>query len=300
MKKLSNIKIDNELVSIIIPTYKRPKMLERAISSCLKQTYQNIEILIIDDNNPNTDERKETELFMKKYDSNSKIRYIKRERNGGGSASRNTGIWEARGTYIAFLDDDDYYFEKKVETQIYFMKQNNLDVSFTGSETFDETKRIIIKSQTHKKFEDYNQILHYHLVEMIVSPQTFMYKTDVIKSVGGFDNVKAGQEYYLMYKTILGGYKIGCIHDILVRICIHSGERITTGKNKLKAEKDLYDLKKRHFNELKFKERRQIKYIYKYNVWKQYKSSNNWKQYLYFLYILLTHFIFIINRKVIK
>ena len=251
--------MSKELVSIIIPTYNRPGMLERAITSCLEQTYKNIEILIIDDNNPNTQGRKETEEFMKKYTSNKKVRYIKRKRNGGGCESRNTGIKNSKGKYIAFLDDDDYYFNEKIEKQLDFMIKNDLDASFTGSETFDETSNKLVKVQKHDKFEKYDSILKYHIVEMIVSPQTFMYKKDVLDKIGGFDNVPAGQEYYLMHKTITKNYKVGCMHDVLARICIHSGDRITTSKNKLKAEKLLYDLKKQHFNILSFSEIRQVK-----------------------------------------
>lgn len=289
-----------DLVSIIIPTYKRPGMLGRAIESCLNQTYSNIEILVIDDNNPDSEGRKETEIFMDNYKSNKKVKYIKRDKNGGGCASRNTGIDSANGEYLCFLDDDDVYFEEKIEKQLNFMKKNKLDASFSGSETYDETKNKIVKTQTHKNFEKYDNILVYHIVEMIVSPQTFMYKTSVIRNLGGFDDVKAGQEYYLMYKTITNNYKVGCIHDVLARIYIHSGERITTSKNKLNAERQLYELKKKHFDLLTFKQKRQIKYIYKYNVWNKYKSSNSIKQYPYLIYILFTHFFLILNRKVLR
>ncbi len=285
-------------VSIIIPTYKRPGMLGRAINSCLNQTYEDIEVIIVDDNDPFSKERLETEEFMTRYSNISKLRYIKRNANGGGCASRNTGIEQAKGKYICFLDDDDEYKSNKIEEQINFMLKNGLDVCFCGSETYDESKMKIVKVQTHPLFEKYDNILKYHLVEMIVSPQTFMYKTSVIKKIGGFDDVKAGQEYYLMYKTILQNYKIGCLHEVLVRLYVHLGERITTSKEKINAEKNLYNLKKQHFNILNFSQRRQVKYTYKYNIWKKYKSSNSFKQYFYLLYIVCTHFILIIKRKV--
>ena len=289
-----------DLVSIIIPTYKRPGMLGRSIDSCLNQTYQNIEILVIDDNNPDSSGRAETIEFMKKYADNEKIRYIKRNKNGGGAESRNEGIKKANGEYIAFLDDDDYFFKDKIEKQLLFMKKYNYDATFTGVETYDETKNKMVKIKKHDNFEKYSNVLVYHLVEMIVSPQTFMYKKSVLDSINGFDNVAAGQEYHLMYKTITNNFKVGCLHEVLTRICIHSLERITTGKNKLQAENDLYNLKKQHFNLLNFKERRQIKYIYRYNVWNKYKSSNDLKQYIWLLKIVLCHPILLFKRKVIS
>ena len=69
------------LVSIIIPTYGRANYLKSAIDSVLSQSYQNIEILVIDDNNPDTLDRKETEIILKSYASNSKVKFIQHHRN---------------------------------------------------------------------------------------------------------------------------------------------------------------------------------------------------------------------------
>lgn len=289
-----------ELVSIIIPTYMRPGMLDRAINSCLNQTYENIEIIIVDDNEPNSEGRKLTEEFMKKYEDNNKIKYVKMRTNSGGCLARNKGVKESRGEYIAFLDDDDYFFKTKIEEQLKFMIENNLDASFTGSETFDETKNKLVKIKRYNNFDKYDNILKFHLVEMIVSPQTFMYKKVVFLKIGGFDNVPAGHEYYLMYKTIINNYKIGYLDKVLTRICIHSSERITTGKNKIMAEKFLYELKKKHFNILNYKQKRFVKYIYKYNIWQKYKSFNSFKSFLWLSYILITHPILLIKRKIFK
>ena len=288
-----------ELITIVIPTYKRSEMLERAIDSCLKQSYKNIEIIIVDDNNPDTEYRKNTEKFMKKYRDNSKIRYIKMKQNGGGSAARNFGIENAKGKYIAFLDDDDYFLDGKLEKQLKFMIDNDYDASFTACETYDETKDKLVKVKRYNEFKNYDDLLKFHLVEMIVGTQTFMYKKSVLESIEGFTQVPAGQEYYLMYKTITKGYKVGYLDEILTRLCIHSGERITTGKNKIAAEKFLYDLKKKHFDILNYSQKQKIKYIYKYNIWQRYKSSHSYKQYLWLLYIIISHPL-IVFRKAIK
>lgn len=288
-----------DLISIIIPTYKRSDMLSRAIDSCLNQSYTNIEVIVVDDNNPKSKFRELTSHFMECYNENKKVKYIKMKKNEGGAQARNYGIEHAKGKYITFLDDDDYFLDGKLEKQLRFMKDNNLDACFTGSQTYDETKNIVIKDKRYKNFDKYDDILVFHLVEMIVSTQTFMFTKDALKGVNGFSNVPAGQEYYLMYKIINNNYKVGYLDEILTRICIHSGERITTGKNKIKAEKFLYDLKKKHFNILSFGQKRKIKYIYKYNIWQRYKSSHSKKQYLWLAYILLSHPIIII-KKVVK
>ncbi len=106
------------LVSIIIPTYKRPTTLDRAIDSVLNQTYPNVEIVVVDDNNPNTEGRKLTEDKMAPYARNERVIYIKHEHNKNGSAARNTGARASKGEYIGFLDDDDVFLPRKIESQV--------------------------------------------------------------------------------------------------------------------------------------------------------------------------------------
>jgi glycosyltransferase involved in cell wall biosynthesis len=110
--------VELPLVSVIIPTYKRPDVLERAIDSVLNQTYERIEVIVVDDNAPYTSSRVETELVMGKYKGNGKVKYIQHPENRNGSAARNTGISQANGKYIAFLDDDDEFLERKLELQV--------------------------------------------------------------------------------------------------------------------------------------------------------------------------------------
>lgn len=107
--------MNNPLVSIIVTTYAGSGVLARSISSVLQQTYQNWELIVVDDNNPETVERRITEQLMKNYVNDKRIRYIKHEKNRNGSAARNTGIRNAKGFYIAFLDDDDVYFPSRIE-----------------------------------------------------------------------------------------------------------------------------------------------------------------------------------------
>lgn len=108
-------KIENKpVVSVIIPTYNRVHLLRRAIQSVLNQTYQDFEIIIIDDGSIDN-----TEEVVKKFQEQDKrVRYIKHEENKGGSAARNTGIKNAKGKYIAFLDSDDEWLPTKLEKQI--------------------------------------------------------------------------------------------------------------------------------------------------------------------------------------
>lgn len=288
----------NYKISIIIPTYKRATMLKRAVESCLNQSYKNIEVIVVDDNNPNSDYRKETSELMKSFAEDDRVKYVLMKKNSGGVQARNKGISEAIGEYIAFLDDDDYFLDGKIEKQLKYMLDNKLDACFTASETYDETKQKIVKVKRYKNFNNYDDLMKFHMVEMIVSTQTFMIKKSVLLSVKCFSEVPAGQEFYLMYKIIKKGFKVGYLDEVKSRICIHSGERITTGKKKIEAEKFLYNLKKSYFNQLNFSQKQRVKYIYKYNIWSKYKSSCSFKQYIWLLYIIISHPIIVMKRLV--
>ena len=109
------------LVSVIITTYHNEVYLPRAIESIRHQTYKNIELIVVDDNPPGTEERAKTEAVMAAY---PEVIYLKHPENRNGAAARNTGIREAKGAYIAFLDNDDFYFSDHIESCIQALNAN--------------------------------------------------------------------------------------------------------------------------------------------------------------------------------
>lgn len=113
---IESMKNHEPLVSVIIPTYKRAALVPRAIESVRRQTYRNIEILVVDDGSPDNT----TSVVQAIPDS--RIRYLRHETNKGLPAARNTGIRAAIGEFIAFLDDDDEWREEKLEKQLKAIK----------------------------------------------------------------------------------------------------------------------------------------------------------------------------------
>lgn len=125
-----------ELVSIITPSYNTGRYISKTIESVLNQTYENWEMLIVDDcSTDNTDE------VVKSYLHDSRIRYLKNEKNSGAAISRNRAIREANGRWIAFLDSDDLWSPEKLEKQIRFMKEHNYYFSYTNYEEIDENEK---------------------------------------------------------------------------------------------------------------------------------------------------------------
>lgn len=125
-----------DLVSIIMPSYNTAKFIDETIESVLKQTYTNWELIIVDDcSTDNTDE------VVKKYLSDSRIKYLKNEKNSGAAVTRNYALREAKGRWIAFLDSDDLWNEDKLCRQISFMEENGYSFSYTNYIEIDEESR---------------------------------------------------------------------------------------------------------------------------------------------------------------
>lgn len=114
-------------ITIIIPTYNTAKYLPRCFAGILSQTYQNFEVIIIDDGSTDNTE----EVVTSYLEQNSNFRYIK-QKNGGPGVARNTGIENALGEWTTFIDADDYVEKNYLETLLNFALQNNLEVSSCG------------------------------------------------------------------------------------------------------------------------------------------------------------------------
>lgn len=109
-------------VSVILPTYNRSGSLPAAISSVLTQSYRDIELIVVDDASS-----EDIEGLVRSI-PDPRIRYVKRPKNGGAAAARNTGVAEAKGTYIAFQDSDDLWLPRKLERQMAFFAKLPDDV----------------------------------------------------------------------------------------------------------------------------------------------------------------------------
>jgi glycosyltransferase involved in cell wall biosynthesis len=105
------------LVSVIIPTYKRSDLLKRAIDTTLNQTYKNLELLVVNDNIPGDEYSLDLYRLIDSYDDH-RLKLVEQEKHINGAAARNAGIREAKGEYIAFQDDDDYWEMTKLERQV--------------------------------------------------------------------------------------------------------------------------------------------------------------------------------------
>lgn len=185
-----------KLVSIILPYYKKKEFIQKTLSSIIKQTYKNFEILIIYDEIQNQDF-----AFIKKLSNiDKRIKVIKNNKNLGAGISRNKGIQRAKGHYIAFLDADDVWKSEKIKYQLNFMEENKIDISHTSYYIIDENNKIIGKRiAKNLNYEDL-------IKSCDVGLSTVMIKKKVLKD-NFFPNLKTKEDYVLWLKLAKKGYK---------------------------------------------------------------------------------------------
>ena len=122
----------NELVSIIMPSYNSDRYIGQSIKSVINQTYVNWELIIVDDCSTDNTEKIVSEI------KDTRIIFLKNEKNSGAAIARNKAISVAKGRWIAFLDSDDLWLPEKLEKQINFMNKNGYIFSYTDYERIDE------------------------------------------------------------------------------------------------------------------------------------------------------------------
>lgn len=206
------MKTKNEpLVSVVIPTYKRADSLARAIESILNQTYKNVEIIVVDDNDAESVYRKNNIKFMKKYDNNQNVIYVCHEKNMNGSVARNTGISKAKGELVTFLDDDDYYYPSKIEKQVNYLIDNpEYGAVYCG---WNRNGDITIPKLTgNLAYEVFTCDVH------IYTPTIMMWRQYAVDCGGWDETFKRHQEAAFMLRYFEIGKTIGVVQEALIYI----------------------------------------------------------------------------------
>ena len=193
-------------MSVIIPYFKKKDYIEETIKSVLNQTYQNFEIIIIYDDQDKND----LEYLNKIFKNEKKIKFYSNSEKIGAGRSRNKGIDLANGKYIAFLDADDLWKTEKLESQICFMIENNLDFTHTSYEIIDKKNKVLGKriARNFFKIEDLIKSCDIGLSTVIISRSVFDRETK-------FPNLKTKEDFVLWLKILEKKIQIGSIDKIL-------------------------------------------------------------------------------------
>ncbi len=188
-----------DLVSIIMPYYKKSATIKQTINSILSQTYTNFELIIIyDDENSN-----ELDILKKITNKSKKIFILRNKSNLGAGISRNIGIENAKGKYLAFIDADDLWDKKKLEKQIHFMVKNNLSITHTSYKIIDTNGNLISyrKAKTFKTTKSLLKSCDIGLSTVIANRSVF---TNNLR----FPNLKTKEDFVLWLKLLNNNYFI--------------------------------------------------------------------------------------------
>lgn len=206
---------NNPLVSVIIPTYNCPHFLREAVDSALNQTYSNREVIIVDDGSTDN-----TPEVVREY--GDRVRYI-RQNNSGTAAARNTGIRNAKGELIAFLDHDDVWLPRKLELQVPYLADESIGLVYTAVSCFDANTGEELFKWFNGLSIDVHDILS-HRIRMFFLQSAVM-RRNIFDRVGMLDETLKGTDDWDIFIRIAASYRLVGIPDILLRTRSHPGHQ---------------------------------------------------------------------------
>ena len=284
----------NSLVSAIITTHNRQDLMVRAVKSVLSQTYKNLELIVVDDASD-----KRADELLKEFDL--QYIYIPKEKSKGGNHARNTGILAAKGKYIAFLDDDDYWLPMKIEEQMAVMEEKQCELVFCPL-TLEKINANGIITYIHESPNPYKtgDLSKKILYDICTTTSCILVKKDSLIDIGLFDeNLKFWQEYELTIRLAQRGPFYYAWKDLVVyRVDTSDKNRLTNKfKEWRKAVKYIYSKHSDLYQALSLKEKFYVKRLYWKDARLRCKNSGlNQKANYYGLMIKLSNTLFKIKK----
>jgi glycosyltransferase involved in cell wall biosynthesis len=220
------------LVTVVVPTYNRPKRLQKAIDSIRNQNYRPLEIIAVDDHSSN---QYAADLAAEIDQDDITIRVHRHSENKGASAARNTGINTANGDYIAFLDDDDEWMSEKIERQVSELENTESDIASCWIQRVGPDGR---HRASHTPEIDGDIIERLLLGNVTGTTSSVIIKTDLCRYIGGFDtSLPRWNDWdFALRATKYGDMVI--VPEVLVRQYNWDGPQLSDDLDKLLTAKD--------------------------------------------------------------
>lgn len=230
----------NGLVSVVIPTYKRSDLLKRAIDSVLGQTYKNIELLVVNDNEIGDEYSQELYRLIGGY-SDERLIFIEQEKHINGAAARNVGIRRAKGEYIAFQDDDDYWEPRKIEIQVAVLEK--LDKTYGAVSCLMRIYKDGVLKSAALPYRDGNVLIDILDRRTGMGTGALLIRRDALDDAGYFDEALNRHQDLQLFAYLAEKYKVK-----LIRTYLHNRET-NDPQNRPSAEK-IREIKRKYFESI--------------------------------------------------
>ena len=253
---MKNLQID-ELITVIVPTYNVEKYIDECLTSILDQTYENIEIIVVDDcSSDNT-----FEIIKKYQNKDSRIKILRNEVNKGVSYSRNVGLDNMNGKYVCFVDGDDIIDKYQIEYLYRLIKTNLCKMAYIGGISFHDNN---ISKDFHNKFVhefmNIDKFFEMFILNKVSCAATrYLYLVDEIRKCdisfreGTFEDYKFNFDY-INHLFFIGETKIGYCKNKTYFYRKHPGSITAKGTNySLVNVIDIYNQTLRLLNNKKYK-----------------------------------------------
>jgi glycosyltransferase involved in cell wall biosynthesis len=222
--------------SIIIPIYNREKKIAKAIQSVLDQTFQDFELIVVDDCSLDNSAQKVFEIQQK----DSRIKYLKNEHNLERCETRNKGVLAAQGKYICFLDSDDYHLPNHLETFYKRIQLEQYPKGFFFSSSWNETENGIRSERTCPPVGNLN--MYHYFLNYTVNPQRWCVESSVAKTILFDPQILICEDMDFSLRIVEKGYPIFQILD-RTTVYVAAEDSFTHGDSN-KWEKELFYLKR--------------------------------------------------------
>lgn len=235
MKKKNENK--NILISVIMSEYNTDEhLLRESIESILKQTYKNIELVLIDDCGKN-----DVSKIAKEF-NDDRIKVYRNEKNSGLVYSLNKSLELAKGEYVARMDTDDYSYNDRIEKQVKFILEHPEYTVVGTNADFYDGENITGRSYRHGEV-DRKQVLNGNV---LIHP-SIMARKEAFLAVGGYPDYKRCEDYAMWIKLFVNGYKMYNMDDVLLRYHVSKDDY---NKRTLKTRKGFFQLLKGDYKNL--------------------------------------------------
>lgn len=225
--------MNEPLVSVITPLFNSELYIERTIESVINQSYNNWELIIVDDCSADNG----LNIVMKYIKTDSRIKILKNETNSGPAVTRNKGIAIAKGKYIAFLDSDDQWYKEKLLRQIGFMENGGIGFSYTYYNHIDEQGNVISITKNLPLKVDYESTMKSNKIGCL----TAIYNQENFGKVF-MENIRKRQDYTLWLQLLKKTDYAYCLPEVLATYTVRKG---SVSSNKLSLVKFHWDIYRR-------------------------------------------------------